>query len=149
MTRFLCSRFFSGYAFWLQPARSRRNSSLPLHYGLPCSQNGQLRRGESSLENSQVDCSRSLFGAGRPYGRCHRGKYGISHVYWERGSLQVSDVNKTRRSSGMWVCSKTCCASRVKHCWVEWLELCCLLWVPMILGGVARVAWFVFDWLHC
>ena len=115
---------FSGYAFWLQPARTRRNSSLPLHHGLPCCQNGQLRRGKSSLENSEVDCSRSLFGAGRPYGSCHGRKFGISHVYWERGSLQVSDVNKTRRSSGMWVCMlqdmlHTCvksCMSCVQSC---------------------------------
>ena len=115
MTRFLCSRFFSGYAFWLQPARACRNSSLPLYHGLPRCLNGQLRRGETSLENSQMDCSRPLFRAGRPYGRCHRRKYGISQVYWQRGSLQVSDVNKSRRSSGMWVCSNTCCTCSKLH----------------------------------
>ena len=139
MTRFLCSRFFSGYAFWLQPARTCWNSSLPLYHGLPRRQNGQLRGRESSLENSQVDCSRSLFGAGRPYGRCHGRKYGISHVYWKRGSLQVSNVIKNKEV--IWGCGiaprhVACvksCMSCVQACentlsWVIWIVLFVVIW---------------------
>ena len=55
------------HPLWLQPTCSCWNCSLPLHHGLPRSGNGQLWRGEASLEVDQAVGWRTFNAAGLPH----------------------------------------------------------------------------------
>ena len=72
------SKFPRQHFVQLQPTRSRRHRPLPLHHGLPRGLNGQLWRGETSLEDSQVGHPSTCSDARRPHGLCPWGQSWLS-----------------------------------------------------------------------